>query len=618
MNLSPALVRLRPTIRTVVWALSWLSAAGLACPGCGRQPPRREDPDAAQLSGDPWEKAARRLRKETTAAACKAALNGLNNDLAADAATVHPHGLSPDAEEALARLVPLNDEDRAELRPAGFSAHDAVYLAECLYLRDCARAVAIPGLPPDRQADLAFAWVCRQVYLHPWLIETPRGLQATALPPTYVLRRGYGSGLERAYVFLGLLQQLELDGCLIGPPEAADQPAGFLALGSDQQLLTGAPRGPFWAVGVRIGSDVRLYDPWRGDPFPASLKQLRADPEAHRAWFAAPEHVSGCTPEDLKTAAVFLAVPVNALAPRLAVLEQQLRGPKEPGLRVEVRLAVRADALAAAFGDLQPRFWNPPADPFAYGRTARTFLPAEEGGADRSERGTRLYDRYLAAQLPPDVVVPPPELRDIPEAVARLRSAVAGAYAAAFLEPPNPRERIHRGEFQVAARELVARQDRYWQGLERLRNNPNAEAQLRDWARQANELYEQYRRARFLDKDPAAEQQAARLIEKHWQANAATLQLVVDRASADVGHAEATFLIALCKHEQAEQLQARLEYATGDTSGLKQEVRTAWAAAAAEWRTYASRVSSLDRFPGRADYVRRLSERAERMARATP
>ena len=582
--------------------------------GCARQPPRTEVSEAGQPRGKPWETAARRLRKDTDPAACKAALNGLNNDLAADPFAPHPTALSKDAQDALTALVPLNPDDLAEVRPAAFTAHDAAYLAECFYLRDCANSLNIPGLSAEKLGDLAFRWVCRQVYLHPWLVETPVGLQATALPPTYVLRRGYGSGLERAYVFLALLQQLQLDGCLIGPPNAGNTPAGYVALGPDNKtVLTGTPRGPFWAVGVRVGHDVRLYDPWRGEPFPASLNELRAHPEAHKAWFADPANGSGVSPEDLKAATLYLAVPVNSLAPRMVALQKQL-GDLGPSLSISVTLSIDPAALQARFPDPKPAFWNPPSDPFAYGRTARTFLPQDEGGTDRSERGARLYDRYLSAQLPAEMIVPPPELRDIPEAIARLRAAVAGVYAAAFIEPPNPRERIHRGEFQNAARELVVRQDRYWQGLERLRNNPNAEVQIRDWARKAVGLYEDYRRARFLDKNKEAEEAALRQIDRHWQSNLQTLQLVLDRASADIGHAEATFLMALCKHEQAEQIQARLENASGDTSALRQEAQNAWAAAAAEWRTYATRAAAHARVPGRAEYVKWLSARANQLA----
>src|SRR5262249_43332740 len=149
------------------------------------------------------------------------------------------------------------------------------------YLRDAAKSLNLTGLPPEKQAEYAFAWVCRQVYLHPWLRALGGNtFEPTALPPTAVLRRGFGSGLERMYVFLALLQHLGLDGCRVGPPDAAKIHVR-LSEAEVKYPTVGlpVPRGPFWAVGVRVGNDVRLFDPWRSEPFPVTLNQLKANPD---------------------------------------------------------------------------------------------------------------------------------------------------------------------------------------------------------------------------------------------------------------------------------------------------------------------------------------------------
>src|SRR5262249_51798638 len=127
---------------------------------------------------------------------------------------------TPESLAAVAALVPLSPADREELSGAAFSLHAPAYVADCFYLRDPAKSLGLTGLPSEKQADYGFAWVCRQVYLHPWVrTHGPQQLEPTALPPTAVLRRGFGSGLERMYVFLALLQQLGLDACLVGPPD---------------------------------------------------------------------------------------------------------------------------------------------------------------------------------------------------------------------------------------------------------------------------------------------------------------------------------------------------------------------------------------------------------------
>jgi len=191
------------------------AAVALSSVSCSKPPkPSADVQGQAGPKVEPWKAAAARLRKDTDASAAKGALGLLSGE------KIPP--TPDDALAAIGALVPLSDADRDELRPAAFTPHDAAYLADCFYLRDAARSLGVSGVPPERQADLVFAWVCRQVYLQPWPRPFGAGYEPTALPPTALLRRGFGSGLERMYVFLALLQQLELDGCLIGGPDAGN------------------------------------------------------------------------------------------------------------------------------------------------------------------------------------------------------------------------------------------------------------------------------------------------------------------------------------------------------------------------------------------------------------
>jgi hypothetical protein len=588
-------------LAVLVWGLSLLST------GCRKPPkPPPDDKGNSGPKGDPWEVAAKRLRKETDVAACKSAINQLNTDLAASEGVAKPAVLAPEAETALAAIVPLTPEDRDEVRGTGYSftAHDPIYLAECLYLRDAARSLALGGLTPDQAADLAFAWACRQVTLSPWLIAGGDSISAAALPPSYVLRRGSGSALERMYVFLALLQQIGLDGCLVGPPGAGEV-STYSAVGPDRKVLPGGPTRPFWAVGVRVGSDVKLYDPWRAQAFPAPLAQLKANPDAHKAWFEDKANASGVTAEEAKKATAYLAVPVNALAPRMATLQEKMKA-DDTG----VRLAVDAAALRAAFPDPKPAYWNPAGDRFAFGRTARAFLPLEEGGTDRTDRSAvRLYDEYFRSQLPALDRGIPPELRGNKavegDIKARFGSAARNTYAAAFLIPPTPRERLQRGQFQDAARDLVEKQDEFGRALRRFQTEPDRERIIREWGERATQLY------KSLGADPAA----AAGLDDLWRSPA--VALLLDRAASEVGQAEAVYLLALCKHEQAERAQARLDRAAGsDADQLRKDAADAWAIAVGEWRRYLEQYAPAQAgVPGRVDHAKTLAARAEALAK---
>src|SRR5205814_6862749 len=92
------------------------------------------------------------------------------------------------------------------------------------------------------KAKAALGWVARNVRL----------LDSTdpPLPPQYVALRGSGNALERAYVLLSVLRQLDLDAALIGDEEAARSTVGF------------------WAVGVLADGKVLLFDHRMGLPVP--------------------------------------------------------------------------------------------------------------------------------------------------------------------------------------------------------------------------------------------------------------------------------------------------------------------------------------------------------------
>jgi hypothetical protein len=633
MNRSASPRELAP--RLLVGAAFALVAGLVLLAGCKKSMPPISSGDQFGQTGDPWGDLGRQLQKGTDAAAAKSALTHLNNALSAGGSVPIPP-LGADAEKALAVTLRLSSADLDELRPTSFTALDQTYLADAFYFRDAARSLEIRGTPSIHHAETAFAWVCRQVYLNPWPVPMPGsgGLQASALPPTAVLRRGSGSGLERAYVFLALLQQAGIDAGLVGPPDAGDQYAGFIPRGPDGKTLPGFPRGPFWAVAVRIGPDVLLFDPWRGVPFPGpdgkgvgTLAQLKANPDQIKSWLD--DKNWGVTADDVKTAKVYLSVPLSGLSNRMKVLEEKL--PADVG----VKLATHTIALRERFLKPPPdgpglaadgvAFWRSAADDrFAYVRTLPSFLPPEEGGRDREPLGTRLHTLYMRSMFPRSVVILRPNLD--PQLVNRLQNASASLYSAAFLQPPMPRESLQRGQFQEANKVLTSKQTDFSKGLERLaqaRAVPQNATVINEWFERGNSLYKQLDLVTNPiptapprpDSDPEVAQAKA-AVEQFWRESGQVAQLIVDQASSEAGLTEAGYLLALSKHEEAERAQTRAERATGpEAARAKADAAEAWREAANAWQSYETRAArTLGGWPGRAGHVRVLAARAVQLA----
>ena len=509
----------------------------------------------------------------------------------------------------------MNPGDREEIRGATFTPHDPIYLAECLYLRDAARSPTLPDLKPEQLADLGFAWVCREVHLRPWLTPTatPGSLSAAALAPTYVLRRGYGSGLERMYVFLGLLQQMGLDGCLLGPPDVKSVLSYLMPNSTDPTSCWAARAvhsGPSaFASGPTSGSTIR-----GARSIPSDIEPDEGEPEKYQAWFASRRDAFWNHRGQFEDAVLYFAVPVNSLRRRMVMLEEKLK----PEVGANSRSTGRAQGRVP---DPKPIYWNPPNDDFAYGRTARMFLPVDEGGADRSERSqNQRFQAYIMSQLPIEkditalAVNSPAALRESKETLEIIKKDIKdrfavfsrGSYGLAFLEAPTPRERVQRGHFQDAAKILVERQEDFSRALLRVKNTPDRDNLMREWMEKAFEIY-----LSFGPQNPNARADS----DKHWASAGASL--IIDRAVGESGQAEAAYLLALCKHEQAERHQARLEHTTGsEVSALKPGVIDAWKVALSEWYSYRDQYSAgRIGLPGLAEHAKELTARAEKLSR---
>jgi hypothetical protein len=611
-------------------AFALVALVGLA--GCTRTTtPTHTTASAQREAENPWPRAVVQLRKENDAPSCRRILGQVNNDLAAHPDTeLQPAGLTPDGEKNLKAQLRLTDEELKEIRPASYTGLDGYYLAGCLYLRDAARSLDVAGLPPARQAELAFAWVCRQVALRPWItpVGNGRAVSNPPVPPTYVLRRGSGSGLERAYVFVALLQQLGLDACFVGPADAAEQ--GWTAGGDPKAVAP--PKGPFWAVGARVGGDVLLFEPWRGEALPgaggkgvATLAQVKANPDLLKPWFDAKWDVA---PEAVRAAVPFVAAPLSGLAPRMRKLEKELRGDLPVRLAVDPVAARQRFAAEAKLPEA--KIWSP-LDAYSYAHVLALFVPRAEGGyAPAGDPLAALATRFERDRLPQSVLFSaPPELLPqgefdvgLPDVVQRIQRSALNNFGTAFLVPPSPRERMQRGHFAEVTPALVEKRQFYAATRERLRNDRGREGSLAEWAKKMRDFFAKLGRLRDEAKDdPLALKQVQQEVELRFKQESAVMESLVDQAVAEAGLAEATYLLAQCMHEQAERAQVRYERLAADprqkaaAGRAKAKAEDAWGEAKSWWSNYDAFAAAQDRiYPGRAAHARRLAGRAAKMA----
>jgi hypothetical protein len=576
---------------------------------------------------DPWPPASKDLERETDAANCRRVLDQLTSELSAHHEFGTLPGLSAEEEKALKeRFAGFNEEDAKDLRSTAFTKLDPHHLAECFYFRDAARALDVADRPPTDRAAAAFAFVCRQVYLNRWLVrlDANRVQPMPPVPPSYVLRRGWGTGLERALVFLSLVRQLGLDGCLVGPPGSESKPGLSAPAGKAESIesLT----GPFWAVGVRIGADLHLFEPWRGEAFPGTLAQLKANPKLLDPWVE-DKKGWGVTPADVAAAEVYLAVPVSTLAPRMKVLGEKFTGASAVSPYVDPA-AVAAEFVKAKATPTAPKWWSPPVnvDPTDLLHGMATFQPSDDGG-----RGgpVGLIGRFHESLLPTALFAPAPELKSN-EAALVVLAGMKAVYKSMYLTPPTPLERIQRGSYFEVSSALTEKERGFARAVTQFRGAPQLPKDTKELVDAWNAAYGKLQKAR-VERDPAGESEARAEIEAIW-AKPTLSGVLVERGLAEPAEAEATYLLALCKHEAAVRADGRADRAAaaaraagadsqadpGRVKAIRDQATKARADAVGAWkeaRTWWMQYQTVKKaqeveYPGRLDHAAKLTAEA--------
>ena len=580
VTLSPChLVTLSPaTLSPVTLSpchLVTLSLLALLVLGCGGGAPatRPAGADGNSRGDDPLEVERDIFRKASDAASLREALQVVNSHLN-DLGSLREIQAKRDQElppERLRELLGLEPEELDYLQAATFQPLDAHYLAEAFELHEAAQGLQIDGLPALQQAERAFQWVMRQVVLH--------GDRAEWVPSHYVLLGGQGSAQERALVFLTLLQQLGLDGCLVAFPGE------------------GQSRPRLWAVGVLIEDkthrDIYLFDTRLGLPLPrrdgqgiATLAQLKAQPDVLRPLNADKESAYDVAPEQVRNAALYLAPSLSALAPRMKLLEDRL---PSFGIRLSVdpaRLVTRLEAAAQtkiqAWPAAAKRTAPPPSTP---ARALRRFVPEKDGGLDRTAKAQR-YEQRLLPLATVAAALRELHLEDLPSSATQRLYYFADTLYMKYIA--NPRDILVRGRLDETTRALV-------QILSILREFDEARMPEGEFVEKVADWRERVKQAQIQvirqvpDADKALEslwfedqhlymllaqgidnRERGTLLaptadnrDEHEKPPKKILSFLVMRSVQTPLHRDASYLLALCWQEKAERVQTqRLRHAS--------------------------------------------------------
>lgn len=569
-----------------------LTLSPIFVPGCGHPPAKVAPPVAKAKPGmdESLKTAVELLRQATTPAHYRDALNLVDQYLVRNggAAIKVP---SKDTLGQLTRMYGLSEGETRDLTAATFQPADAPFVESCFWFRDTARALEMPLASPLVQARICLDWTCRNLMLHEQGDE--------GLPPLLALRRGFGGARDRALVFLQLLRQFGIEGCLveIGSETATNRLlVGVLAEESDE-------------------ANFFLFDPRAGRPIPgpdgkgiATLELFRDHPETY-----------GIDPKESPSLRTRVVGQLSALAPRMRFLENQFLGQEkivlyQDGMRLLAVLREKAGESLVPWS-AEESAWTPV-------RAWKTLLPFGEGGYDKTNRSAR----YRFELLPWPVVVGRfAQLRlynDLPDTARNTLMSLTADLLAKYLLQPE--EYLLRGRFDDA----FTRLNRIGNALEDLTLASTGDAafaqEVAQWRERLNEVY-----AGLLRKEERAlgrvnalwaeDQYFANLLDPDSDVPAnrfrrGTLTKVVLTAARPVLAQHSSWLTARCWEEKAERAQTHLELlqaAKKVDRAAEEAARSAWNNTRANWNRYVDRHGMTANLEPRLQALREALERGE-------
>jgi hypothetical protein len=184
---------------------------------------------------------------------------------------------------------------------------DIDFLVSSLFFQTVNRILRSETYDELAYAEKLFEWVTRNVQVVP-----PGSLPMGT--PMEVCIRGMASGQERAWIFLELLRQADLPGCVVAVARE-DQPDNPIP----------------WFCGVIINDEVHLFHPELGIPIPsaknriATLSEVAGDPEILKQLEQdLKSDYKVAPPENRYSLLVVIETPM--LSPKMEFLQSRLTG----------------------------------------------------------------------------------------------------------------------------------------------------------------------------------------------------------------------------------------------------------------------------------------------------
>jgi hypothetical protein len=378
-------------------------------------------------------------------------------------------------------------------------------------------------------------------------------------------------------------------------------PAG----GPNQQQLR------YWLPGALVDKEIYLFDTRMGMPLPgpngqgvATLSQTRNQPELLKALTVDAKFPYDVTAEQVKKAEVHVAYFLSSLAPRMRFLQDLLSSSDKIVLGVDplgVFGRFQAALKEPAFEGIALKVWNQPGDLSTPIRVLRQFLPPDEGGVDGSKLPRRVQVRL---QLVPKHLMPQVAMEAHPVFGQRLQTMFSVPFIA-LVEPHTPRDLVLRGRLDDATGKLVTYRDELNRARKQVRSIPKLEEEINQWRDRTIEVGNALAQAQEALASPRTKSAAAQealtkgnqVVEQMWK-NSQKVQLVMQAAFAEPLMEETTYLLALCRQEQAERAQAVLDQPGKEASETdRTNARELWSGAASWWVTYLNEYDSTPSAP---------------------
>lgn len=242
-----------------------------------------------------------------------------------------------------------------------FSRFDGYALQEAAWLRDVSDWAKGDRLDDLERAKNLFDWTVRNIQLD------PNDRRVAPQFPWETLLFGRGSANERAWVFLLLLRQINIDAAILAIEQSNTEKKPQESADYEESLR-------LWCVGVLIDGKIFLFDPLLGLPIPApngvtvtegrlaiqpaTLDQVFADAALLQSLDADESHRYRVKHSDLKRVTALLEASPPYLQKAMKVLESRLAGAKKMVLTASPSTQAKRWRAAAHIADA--KLWLTP------------------------------------------------------------------------------------------------------------------------------------------------------------------------------------------------------------------------------------------------------------------